>query len=75
MQERGMTAEMYPVMSVSIAETEIADIGVDKLEGHLASWNYFMTDTSKPAVTNYDYISNEWIERYWAVLFSLTCLV
>jgi urea transport system substrate-binding protein len=37
---------------------------VDKLQGHLASWNYFMTDPSKPAVTSYDYISNEWIRNY-----------
>lgn len=75
MQERGMTAEMYPVMSVSIAETEIADIGVSLLQGHLASWNYFMTDPSLPAVTNYDHISNEWIQRYWEFNGNDTSLV
>lgn len=43
MQGAGLTAEKYPVMSVSIAEEEVKAIGVDFLKGHYAAWNYFQT--------------------------------
>lgn len=43
MQEAGLTANKYPVMSVSIAEEEVRQIGKEFLIGHYASWNYFMT--------------------------------
>lgn len=39
----GITAAMIPVMSYSVAEEEIAGIGVENLVGHYAAWNYFMT--------------------------------
>ena len=39
----GLTADKYPVMSVSIAEEEVKSIGAEYLTGHYASWNYFMT--------------------------------
>ncbi|MGK7898817.1 MAG: urea ABC transporter substrate-binding protein [Xenococcus sp. (in: cyanobacteria)] len=43
MQGAGLTADKYPVMSVSIAEEEVRQIGTEYLKGHYAAWNYFMT--------------------------------
>ncbi len=43
MQGAGMTPENYPVMSVSIAEEEVRQIGKEFLVGHYAAWNYFQT--------------------------------
>jgi urea transport system substrate-binding protein len=42
-QGAGLTPDKYPVMSVSIAEEEVRQIGKEFLIGHYASWNYFMT--------------------------------
>lgn len=39
----GLSAETTPVVSVSIAEEEVAGIGLDNIEGQLAAWNYFQT--------------------------------
>lgn len=41
--DAGLTPDKYPVMSVSIAEEEVRQIGPEYLEGHYASWNYFQT--------------------------------
>ncbi|MGF1570063.1 MAG: urea ABC transporter substrate-binding protein [Nodosilinea sp.] len=43
LQGAGMTPDQYPVMSVSVAEEEVRQIGSEFLVGHLASWNYFQT--------------------------------
>ena len=43
MKSAGMTPDQYPVMSVSIAEEEVRQIGPEFLEGHYAAWNYFQT--------------------------------
>ncbi len=43
MQGAGLDPDKYPVMSVSVAEEEVQAIGPEFLEGHYASWNYFMT--------------------------------
>jgi urea transport system substrate-binding protein len=43
MKGAGLTPEKYPVMSVSIAEEEVRQIGADFLVGHYASWNYFQS--------------------------------
>ena len=43
MQGAGLTPEQYPVMSVSIAEEEVRQIGKEFLIGHYAAWNYFQT--------------------------------
>ena len=43
MQGAGLTPEQYPVMSVSIAEEEVRQIGKEFLVGHYAAWNYFQT--------------------------------
>jgi urea transport system substrate-binding protein len=43
MQGAGLDPERYPVMSVSVAEEEVRQIGPEFLVGHFASWNYFQT--------------------------------
>lgn len=43
MQGAGLTPDQYPVMSVSIAEEEVRQIGSEFLIGHYAAWNYFQT--------------------------------
>ena len=43
MQGAGLTPDKYPVMSVSIAEEEVRQIGTEYLKGHYAAWNYFQT--------------------------------
>jgi len=43
LQGAGLGPDKYPVMSVSIAEEEVRQIGSEFLVGHLAAWNYFMT--------------------------------
>ncbi|MDT0305835.1 urea ABC transporter substrate-binding protein [Streptomyces sp. DSM 44917] len=42
-QAVGLTAEEMPVLSVSIAEEEVAGIGAETLEGQLTAWNYYQT--------------------------------
>ena len=42
-QAAGLTPDKYPVMSVSIAEEEVRQIGKEYLKGQYAAWNYFMT--------------------------------
>ena len=39
----GITAEKTPVFSTSIAEVELAAMGVDLMTGHYAAWNYFQS--------------------------------
>jgi urea transport system substrate-binding protein len=43
LQGAGLTPDLYPTMSVSIAEEEVQAIGKEYLIGHYAAWNYFMT--------------------------------
>ncbi|NJO20924.1 MAG: urea ABC transporter substrate-binding protein, partial [Spirulinaceae cyanobacterium RM2_2_10] len=43
MQGAGLTPDKYPVMSVSVAEEEVRQIGPEFLVGHFAAWNYFQT--------------------------------
>ncbi|MBD0269290.1 MAG: urea ABC transporter substrate-binding protein [Cyanobacteria bacterium Co-bin8] len=43
MQGAGLTPDRYPVMSVSIAEEEVRQIGKEFLLNQYASWNYFQT--------------------------------
>ncbi|MGK7921250.1 MAG: urea ABC transporter substrate-binding protein [Trichodesmium sp.] len=44
----GLTPNKYPVMSVSIGEAEVKEIGIEYLIGHYAAWNYFMTVDNMP---------------------------
>lgn len=39
----GLGPNGLPVVSVSIAEEEVAGIGLENVEGQLAAWNYFQT--------------------------------
>ncbi|MGF1458434.1 MAG: urea ABC transporter substrate-binding protein [Leptolyngbyaceae cyanobacterium] len=43
LQGAGMGPDKYPVMSVSIAEEEVRQIGKEFLIDHHAAWNYFQT--------------------------------
>ena len=48
----GLTSAKMPVVSVSIAEEEIAGVGLENLVGQLTAWNYYQTiDT--PANTKF----------------------
>jgi len=40
---KGATAETVPTISVSVAEEEVAGIGLENIEGHLVAWNYYQT--------------------------------
>jgi urea transport system substrate-binding protein len=64
MEQKGMTPDRYPTMSVSITETEAAEIGINKLVGHFAAWNYFMSDPNMVARKYDDYMSLGFINRY-----------
>ncbi len=43
MQGAGLDPDRYPIMSVSVAEEEVRQIGSEFLVGHYAAWNYFQT--------------------------------
>ncbi|GAB4524874.1 MAG: urea ABC transporter substrate-binding protein [Pleurocapsa sp.] len=43
MQGAGLGPDKYPVMSVSVAEEEVRQIGTEYLKDHYAAWNYFQT--------------------------------
>jgi urea transport system substrate-binding protein len=51
-QSAGLTPDKYPVMSVSVAEEEVRQIGKEYLLGQYASWNYFQT-VDTPANTKF----------------------
>lgn len=42
-KKAGLTPEDLPVMSVSVAEAEVREIGADAIAGHLVAWNYFQS--------------------------------
>lgn len=39
----GLTSDDMPVISMCVGEEEVRSIGVQNVEGHLASWNYYQT--------------------------------
>jgi urea transport system substrate-binding protein len=43
LKANGMSADNLPVMSVSVAEVEVAGIGVDNFKSQLTAWNYFQS--------------------------------
>ncbi len=43
MQGAGLGPDKYPIMSVSVAEEEVRQIGPEFLVDHYAAWNYFQT--------------------------------
>ena len=52
----GITSDDIPVMSFSISEQEVQEIGADILEGHLTAWNYYQTIVNNK--------NAEFVERY-----------
>jgi urea transport system substrate-binding protein len=55
LKANGMSADNLPVMSVSVAEVEVAGIGVDNFKGQLTAWNYFQ---SVKAESNTKFVAN-----------------
>src|SRR5499433_1538953 len=51
---QGVKATDIPVVAFSVGEEELAGIDTKPLVGHLAAWNYFMSD---PAAINKDFIA------------------
>ena len=52
----GISSEKIPVMSFSIAEEEVKEIGVQNIKGNYVSWNYYEnteTDMNAQFVTKY----------------------
>lgn len=45
--EKGYTADDFIVLSFSISEQEIQEIGPSSVEGHLTAWNYYQTTDNK----------------------------
>jgi urea transport system substrate-binding protein len=43
LKAKGNTPDKIQTISVSIAEEEVAGVGVDNLAGHLVAWNYYQT--------------------------------
>jgi urea transport system substrate-binding protein len=43
LKAKGNTPDKIQTVSVSIAEEEVAGVGVDNLAGHLVAWNYYQT--------------------------------
>ena len=47
LKAKGITPDKIQTVSVSIAEEEVAGVGVDNLKGNLVAWNYYQT-TNEP---------------------------
>ncbi len=52
LRDAGITPDILPVMSVSVAEEEVRGIGAANMVGHLTAWNYFQT-TNTPENTKF----------------------
>jgi len=74
----GLSAENMPVMSVSVAEVEVAGIGVDNFKGQLTAWNYFQSikaDANATFVANYqgrygtNQVTDDPIEHAYAAVY------
>ena len=56
LKRAGITANVYPVMSFSISEEEVNQIGIDNLKDQLVAWNYYeTTETPRNAKFVSDY--------------------
>lgn len=78
LKSAGFTAETMPVMSVSVAEEEVAGIGIDNFKNQLTAWNYFQTvpgDTNKKFVDNFkkaygsNKVTDDPIEHAYAAVY------
>jgi urea transport system substrate-binding protein len=74
----GMDATNLPVMSVSVAEVEVAGIGVDNFKGQLTAWNYFQSiksDANARFVSSYqakygaNQVTDDPIEHAYAAVY------
>lgn len=69
-----MGADKWPVMSVSITETEIKEVAkngtnsvdMSRVVGHFASWNFFQPPDNAPIRTDSDILSREFLAAYRA---------
>jgi urea transport system substrate-binding protein len=43
LKAKGNSPDKIQTVSVSVAEEEVAGIGIDNIEGHLVAWNYYQT--------------------------------
>jgi urea transport system substrate-binding protein len=43
LKAKGNTPDKIQTVSVSVAEEEVAGIGIENIEGHLVAWNYYQT--------------------------------
>ena len=43
LKRAGITANVFPIMSFSISEEEVSQIGIDNLRDQLVAWNYYET--------------------------------
>ncbi len=48
LKAKGNTPDKIQTVSVSVAEEEVAGVGLSNIEGHLVAWNYYQT-TDNPA--------------------------
>jgi urea transport system substrate-binding protein len=55
LKAKGNTPDQIQTISVSIAEEEVAGVGIDNLAGHLVAWNYYET-TDNPK--NKEFVKN-----------------
>lgn len=54
---QGVSAEDIPVIAFSVGEEELSGFNTEPLVGHLAAWNYFMSEEN-PA-------NDEFVEAWW----------
>ena len=54
---QGMSAEDIPVIAFSVGEEELSGFNTEPLVGHMAAWNYFMSEEN-PA-------NDEFVEAWW----------
>ncbi|TCS39006.1 urea ABC transporter substrate-binding protein [Reinekea marinisedimentorum] len=57
---QGITADEIPVVAFSVGEEELSGMDTTPLVGHLAAWNYFMSDESE--------VNDEFIEKWHAFI-------
>ncbi len=74
----GFTADTMPVMSVSVAEEEVAGIGADNFKNQYTAWNYFQSvdgDANKKFVDNFkkaygsNKVTDDPIEHAYAAVY------
>ncbi|WP_299487314.1 urea ABC transporter substrate-binding protein [Acaryochloris sp. IP29b_bin.137] len=78
MKSEGLGPDKYPILSVSVAEEEIRQIGKDLLVGHYAAWNYFQsvdTPANKKWVADFkkkygdDRVTNDPMEAAYIMVY------